>query len=133
MAGVQQPGMTGQVKEDLLSRLMELGVKISNGCIVIDPVLLTNDEFLTDVAFARATPYALKYPHVEFGSNVLAFSFCNVPFVYTIGGTNGVKVTLTSGEVVVSGLMELSEKLSQDIFARNGNVEKVEVTIPRVA
>ena len=39
-AGVQQPGMTGQVKEDILSRFGELGVTVKNGQLSFDPVLL---------------------------------------------------------------------------------------------
>jgi len=37
MAGVQQPGMTGQVKEDILSRFFELGVVVENGMLFIQP------------------------------------------------------------------------------------------------
>ena len=29
--GAQQPGMTGQVKEDVISRFGELGVEVKNG------------------------------------------------------------------------------------------------------
>ncbi len=31
--GAQQPGMTGQVKEEILTRLDELGVEVENGCL----------------------------------------------------------------------------------------------------
>ena len=44
--GAQQPGMTGQVKEDILCRLGELGVFINNGQIEFDPFLLKQSEFL---------------------------------------------------------------------------------------
>ncbi|HSN65499.1 MAG TPA: hypothetical protein VLS94_02620, partial [Fusibacter sp.] len=46
-AGVQQPGMTGQVKEDIISRFGELGVTILGGEINFDPSLLSKTEFLT--------------------------------------------------------------------------------------
>jgi hypothetical protein len=39
-AGAKQPGMTGQVKEDILCRWGELGIRVKNGAITIDPVLL---------------------------------------------------------------------------------------------
>jgi hypothetical protein len=38
--GAQQPGMTGQVKEDILSRFGELGVFVNEGCIHFNPCLL---------------------------------------------------------------------------------------------
>ena len=44
--GAQQPGMTGQVKEDILSRFGELGVSVSNGAVQFNPEILRTDEFL---------------------------------------------------------------------------------------
>lgn len=130
MAGVQQPGMTGQVKEDILSRFMEIGVKVNNGRIVINPILLKKTEFLANVASVTSSPFVAKYPQVKLGAQMLAFSICNVPVVYTIGSASSAKVTLNDGKVLDSGL-ELSGELSKDIFARNGNVVKIEVTIPQ--
>jgi len=43
--GVQQPGMTGQVKEDIITRFGELGLVIENGCIHFTPRLLLKSEF----------------------------------------------------------------------------------------
>src|SRR5207247_10352207 len=45
-AGAQQPGMTGQVKEDLISRLSELGVEIENGQLLLHLQQLDNAEYL---------------------------------------------------------------------------------------
>ena len=41
--GAQQPGMTGQVKEDILSRIGELGVFVDEGQIMFHPCLLRKD------------------------------------------------------------------------------------------
>ena len=45
MAGVQQPGMTGQVKEDILSRWFELGIEVHGGAIRINPLMLHESDF----------------------------------------------------------------------------------------
>ena len=45
MAGVQQPGMTGQVKEDIISRFFELGVSVHDGQITFCPTMLTESDF----------------------------------------------------------------------------------------
>ena len=45
MAGVQQPGMTGQVKEDIISRFFELGVGVQDGQIHFRPTMLTDEDF----------------------------------------------------------------------------------------
>ena len=46
-AGAKQPGMTGQVKEEVITRLIELGVFVSSGCICFNPFILRKSEFLT--------------------------------------------------------------------------------------
>ena len=58
--GAQQPGMTGQVKEEILARWGELGVRVRAGHIHFQPVLLDTDEL----------PEA----------GVLAFTFGRVPW-----------------------------------------------------
>ena len=45
-AGAQQPGMTGQVKEDILARIAELGIHIKNGEIVFETSMINQNEFL---------------------------------------------------------------------------------------
>jgi len=67
MAGVQQPGMTGQVKEDILARFIELGIRVSDGQISIDPCMLTRDMFL---------------------NGTLSFTYCGTKFVYTLSESN---------------------------------------------
>lgn len=48
MAGAQQPGMTGQVKEDIISRFFELGVSVRGGQITFCPTMLTDADFKDD-------------------------------------------------------------------------------------
>ena len=42
--GAQQPGMTGQVKEEILTRWGELGLRVQQGLVRFDPVLLDEAE-----------------------------------------------------------------------------------------
>ncbi|MGK2927519.1 MAG: hypothetical protein ACSLE2_18050, partial [Lysobacterales bacterium] len=49
-AGAQQPGMTGQVKEDIISRFSELGISVNAGEIAFEPVTLKRGEFLCEPA-----------------------------------------------------------------------------------
>jgi hypothetical protein len=46
MAGAQQPGMTGQVKEDIISRWFELGVSVRDGQITFHPTMLRDADFV---------------------------------------------------------------------------------------
>lgn len=45
MAGAQQPGMTGQVKEDIISRWFELGVSVRDGQVTFAPTMLHDEDF----------------------------------------------------------------------------------------
>ena len=57
-AGARQPGMTGQVKEEILSRFGELGVRVSAGKVRFEPDLLRAREFVT-------APRHLRFLDVE--------------------------------------------------------------------
>lgn len=44
--GAKQPGMTGQVKEDILNRWSELGLQVEDGELAIDPFFFDRKELL---------------------------------------------------------------------------------------
>ena len=67
MSGVQQPGMTGQVKEDILSRWFELGIEVKDGAIHIDPLMLRKSDFK---------------------DGKLSFSYCGTKFTYHISDSD---------------------------------------------
>ena len=48
--GAQQPGMTGQVKEEVLSRFGELGLRVAGGEVRFDPRLLRAREFSSETS-----------------------------------------------------------------------------------
>ncbi len=113
MAGVQQPGMTGQVKEDIISRFFELGVQVENGCIAIEPLILNPDEF---IAPTSENPF----PH-------LSFSYCSVPFIYQKDGSEGMEIFFkNSSKEKVEGY-KLNAEQSLRVFSRNQDIKKIEV------
>ena len=110
MAGVQQPGMTGQVKEDIISRFFELGISVDRGKLSIKPDMLDKAEFKTD----GAAPY-------------LSFSYCSVPFTYIIDGAAGIDIQYAAGKTEQTAEYTLSEEQSKKIFNRDKEIEKVVV------
>ncbi len=61
--GAQQPGMTGQVKEEILTRWGELGLRFEAGLIRFDPVLLDLDEVPLEGALSftlARVPYRIR-------------------------------------------------------------------------
>ncbi len=103
MMGAQQPGLTGQVKEDFISRLIEVGVRVENGCLGFDPFL--SDE-----------------------SNI-TFTICTVPVKIQEGDADGILVVRSNGEMhEVSGLV-LDPEPSAEIFNRTGAIKELQVKV----
>lgn len=127
MAGAQQPGMTGQVKEDLLSRWFELGVEVNAGCIYFYPERVEQNEFIE--GNLKQDDYFLKHFAMnKFEDNgTLAFSFCHIPIIYQQANSSKLMVNFSNGNVLESSEMSLSEKLSQSIFNRTGQVTRIKV------
>ena len=107
--GAKQPGMTGQVKEEVITRWGELGMDINGGRLSIKPALLLKKEFGAD--------------------GKLSFTRFGVPFEYELSSGGEVKVLVDSNAFGES----LSEDLSRDLFERKGKVKSVKVEIPASA
>jgi len=125
--GAQQPGLTGQVKEDILSRFFELGLVVENGEIHFNPVLLRKSEFCQDEN--RYTYYSVqgKEQHVQLSSGSMAFTLCQTPFIYKNNGQNKVIVFFNNGTQQEFSDMKLNGELSSLIFTRSGKIQRVEV------
>ncbi|WP_310388759.1 hypothetical protein [Roseateles sp.] len=75
--GAQQPGMTGQVKEEVLTRWCELGLRMRDGQVHFNPVLLDAVELPADGA--------------------LTFTWAGVPFAYRRGTATRQRVQIADG------------------------------------
>ena len=107
--GAKQPGMTGQVKEEVLTRWGELGVDIVNGCASFNPVILKKSEFF------------------ENGNQkgTLRFTWCGTKVTY--------KLAKNEPCISVNGLQHEGTSLtaaeSADLFARNGKIKEIVVEV----
>ncbi|MEQ8702924.1 MAG: hypothetical protein RIC19_03345 [Phaeodactylibacter sp.] len=127
--GAQQPGMTGQVKEDILSRFGELGVFFNEGQLQFDPCLLRKEEFLNAPRTFHYLDLAGKAQDIKLEAGSLAFTICQVPVVYQLGGPAGLQVVLRDGTQQRSEATVLSKALSREVFGRTGNVTRVTVSL----
>lgn len=75
--GAQQPGMTGQVKEEILTRWGELGLRVRDGQVWFHPMLLDASEVPVDDA--------------------LRFTRARVPYTYRRGATTRLRVQRADG------------------------------------
>ena len=107
--GAKQPGMTGQVKEEVLTRWGELGVSIEKGCGKFNPRILKTDEYSSD--------------------GKISFTWCGVPVVYhKTSGEASIEVTTENGKEKIEGKI-LSKELSQSLFCRTGEIKKIDVNV----
>jgi hypothetical protein len=132
-AGAQQPGMTGQVKEEVITRFVELGILVEEGEIRIDPRLLHRHEFLTESASFSCQSVAGQTQSYVVEKDQLAFTLCQLPIIYQLVESKaqaGMVFTHSNGkQSVIEGLV-IPKAQSNAIFARSGEIEKVIVSIP---
>lgn len=127
-AGVQQPGMTGQVKEDIISRFSELGVQLIDGEINFRPTLLKVSEF-TETKTTWRFITRDGYRDIELPARSLGFSLCGMPVIYTRAEKIGIQVELSDGRYQYSQSVRLSKELSQSIFKRESKVVMLTVAV----
>ena len=129
--GAQQPGMTGQVKEEVLTRFGELGVRVVSGQANFSPRLLRRQEFLGAPRGFRFVDVDDQWQDVDIPRNGLAFTWCQVPVIYTLGQGDGqIVLTLKDGSTQTVPSLQLDGEHSAAIFNRNGEVRRLDVTVP---
>lgn len=127
--GAQQPGMTGQVKEDILSRLGELGVFVQNGQIHFHPGLLSMQEFLMDTAVFHYIDVQSASQQIQLEEGSLAFTYCQVPVVYRLSDANRLLISMSDQPEIELTELKLNRDLSARIFNRTGEVKQLTVFI----
>ncbi|MCP4245545.1 MAG: hypothetical protein GY778_00710 [bacterium] len=128
--GAQQPGMTGQVKEEMLARWGELGLRVGDGTISFDPVLLRRREFLTTDRDWVFTGLDGREQAILLPAQSLGFTFCQVPVVYRLAeGPTSVTVVNVSGDESTAAGVSLDQETSRAVFDRRGTVARVEASL----
>ncbi|ADH98832.1 hypothetical protein [Salisediminibacterium selenitireducens] len=131
-AGVQQPGMTGQVKEDFISRLGELGIVVKEGSVQFNPVLLKASEL-----FTNEETWSLPRHNgtgdtetLELGPDTLGFTFCSVPVIYDAKGDQKIVIHWQDGsKEELNDTDTLDQQTSQRLFSRDGSIDSITVSI----
>ena len=129
-SGARQPGMTGQVKEEVLTRLAELGVNVANGCVSFIPSTLRRRELLTESAVLQYFDVAGERHSVMLSAGQLGFTYCQVPVVYSqSNGAGEITLTLSNGSVQTIKGNTLSSDVSTELFKKQGSVVRIDVAI----
>jgi len=126
-AGAQQPGMTGQVKEDLISRLGEMGSTVEDGKLFFRRYLVSRNEFLTEARHFQFYDLDGKQCSLDLDSGTMAYTTCQVPIVAHQSGPPGIEIIRADGSCSVVEALELDVATSAAIFERTGAVRRVDV------
>ncbi|WP_234974621.1 hypothetical protein [Tenacibaculum agarivorans] len=127
--GAQQPGMTGQVKEDILSRFGELGIFVANGTLFFDPCLLRKDEFLKESKILEYIDIKEQKKSIELQKGMLAFTYCQVPIIYQISEEYKLEIIDKNNKRLEVSDLRLTTDLSMKIFNRTGEISQINVHV----
>ena len=127
-SGVQQPGMTGQVKEDLITRASEMGVVVTVGEIHFEPRIVRSQEFLESPSTLNFIGLDGEPASLALDAGTMGFTLCQVPVVLHRGGTPGIVVTRDGVAGSTEGLsLDLADSVA--IFDRTGRISRLDVTL----
>lgn len=127
--GAQQPGMTGQVKEDILSRFGELGIFVRNGQVYFNPCLLRKNEFLSKAQTFQYVDINFETRTIDLEAQSLCFTYCQIPIVYKIGSATSVDIFYEDASKEKFNSQLIPQATSRKIFGRTGEIKHIEVEI----
>ncbi|MBT5996219.1 MAG: hypothetical protein HOG73_10935 [Candidatus Marinimicrobia bacterium] len=129
-SGAQQPGMTGQVKEEVLTRFGELGCLVDRGILKFEPSLLQRNEFLFDKRTFEYYDVLQQKHQLVLQKNQLAYTFCQIPVIYTLSNKDsGISLLHNDGSKIELEGNQLNKKQSDHIFNRDNIVTQISVSI----
>ena len=127
--GAQQPGMTGQVKEDILSRFGELGVFVNDGQLYFNPCLLRKNEFLDKPNIFEYVDVHSEHKQLGLETGSLCFTYCQVPIVYKLASENSLTILYKNNTAKTLASLHLDQPNSHKIFGRTGDIVQIIVHI----
>jgi len=126
--GAQQPGMTGQVKEDILCRIGELGVFVKEGRLQFNPRLLLKEEFLKEASKFRYYDVNGQEKEINLEKDSLCFTYCQIPIIYKLSDKDGVEIIHNDSNMELDNPI-LSKVLSKKVFERTGEIDQIIISI----
>lgn len=126
--GARQPGMTGMVKEEILTRQAEVGLRFEEGRLVFDPYLLDRNELLSA---PRTYTYMDVYGEqqtLNLPAGTLTFFVCQTPVSVQFGERDEIEIHYTDETSRQLAGRRLDEDTSRRIFWRDGEIKHLVVT-----
>ncbi|RPJ59111.1 MAG: hypothetical protein EHM23_15225 [Acidobacteria bacterium] len=127
-SGAQQPGMTGQVKEDIIVRWRELGLVVAEGRMQFEGSLVRDEEMLAENASFSYIDIDGAERTIPLTAGTLAYTYCQIPIVLKRSRTPCLRITKTSGTTELQGTVMTPED-SRAVFERSGEIVMIEAEI----
>jgi len=127
--GAQQPGMTGQVKEDILCRFGELGTFVEEGKLQFNPCLLQKSAFTIKPREFEYVDLHKTHKSIELNAGAIAFTYCQVLVVYHLASENHLAIERADGSIDKNNSLILDAETSAQIFNRSGEITKITVQV----
>jgi hypothetical protein len=121
--------MTGQVKEEIMTRRAELGLFVRHRQICFDPLLLRREEFLAKPAIFEYVDVAGERQNLRLERGSLAFTMCQTVFVVHLDADERVIVRFSDRTEDSVHHDSLGPEVSEEIFRRTGRVARVDVFV----
>ncbi len=129
--GAKQPGMTGQVKEEILTRFGELGLRIRGGCIHFSTGLTPHEDWRSEPGRFHWLDVTRSEQHTEVPANAYAFTFNQVCVQIQQQDRPSLRVHLKDSDPLHFAGSTLTHDLSASIFNHQGRIHKIEVGLER--
>jgi hypothetical protein len=127
--GAQQPGMTGQVKEDILSRFGELGVFVVGGRLSFNPILLRKEEFVRSPKTFTYITVNNEVKEILLEKDSLCFTYCQIPIIYKLSKEEGIEVIFNDDSIIGFDDFTLGSQTTKKVFERSGEINRIRVHV----
>ena len=119
--------MTGQVKEEVLARFGELGIRVKAGQVHWQPYLLRACEFIKSSSEFCYLDVNDDWKTLSTPENSIAFTWCQIPIVYTLNEQQSPAIIIqwSDGKRETLDDFIMSESMSRQIFERRGNIDSI--------
>ena len=121
--------MTGQVKEEILARIAELGAFVEQGVLSFDTLVLRESEFTTQETTFNYIDVRGQEQSIELPCRSLAYTFCQVPIVVVCSDDERVDIVYSNGRQRQIPGHCMDVETSGHLFRRDGQIGRITVYV----
>jgi len=125
--GARQPGMTGTVKEEILTRQAEVGVRFENGRLTFSPFLLESAELLSAARDFTYLDVFGEQQSLRLPAGSLTCFVCQTPVTVQFGERDEIEIQFADETTRTLPGRILDEESTRHLFWRDGVIRRLVV------